>query len=119
MNLRCTHVPSEHSSVSRGALIGFTLLRVADLRSGRRHSALTLLEMMVAVTLLAVIMIGLLAMFQGVTRALQVAHARTDVFENARGAIQLIARDLTEMTLHPDTNVVGSYAHSFPSPVNP
>ena len=56
--------------------------------------------MMVAVTLLAVIMVGLLAMFQYTQRALHVAHTQTDVFENARGAIQLVARDLAEMSAY-------------------
>ena len=80
--------------------------------------ALTLLEMMVAVTLLAVIMIGLLAMFNQTQKALRIANAQTDVLENARGAIQLISRDLTEMTLHPDTNYVRStFVNVFPSPL--
>jgi type II secretory pathway pseudopilin PulG len=109
--------PLERGSASRSRLIGSTLLRVADPRSEKRHSALTLLEMMVAVTLLAVIMIGLLAMFQAVTRALQVAHAQSDVFENARGAIQLVARDLTEMTAYGDEGVINAYAVRVPSPI--
>ncbi len=77
--------------------------------SFHRRAALTLLEMMVAVTLLALIMIGLLAMFQQVQKALQVANAQTDVFENARGAIQLITRDLTEMRAFGETNVANAY----------
>jgi len=79
--------------------------------------ALTLLEMMVAVTLLAVIMIGLLAMFNQTQKALRVANAQTDVFENGRGAMQMICRDLAEMTLFPDTNVFSSYVTTFPSPI--
>ena len=64
-------------------------------RSSR--AALTLLEMMVAVTLLAAIMVGLAAMFNQTQKALHIANAQTDVFENARGAIRMIARDLSEM----------------------
>ncbi len=82
-----------------------------------RSRALTLLEMMVAVTLLAVIMIGLLAMFQFTQRALHVAHTQTDVFENARGAIQLVTRDLSEMTAYNATNVVNAQGTSNSSPV--
>lgn len=82
-----------------------------------RRTALTLLEMMVAVTLLAVIMVGLLAMFQYTQRALHVAHMQTDVFENARGAIQLVARDLSEMTAYNDTNVINAYGISVLSPI--
>ena len=85
----------------------------------KKSLALTLLEMMVAVTLLAVIMIGLLAMFNQTQKALHIANAQTDVLENARGAIQLISRDLTEMTLYPDTNVFSSFANSWPSPIDP
>jgi type II secretory pathway pseudopilin PulG len=82
-----------------------------------RRTALTLLEMMVAVTLLAVIMVGLLAMFQYTQRALHVAHMQTDVFENARGAIQLVTRDLAEMSAYNDTNVANAYGVSNTSPV--
>jgi hypothetical protein len=68
------------------------------------RAALTLLEMMVAVTLLAVIMIGLLAMFNQTQKALHAARAQTDIFENLRGAIQMIARDVAEMTAAGDTS---------------
>jgi len=80
-------------------------------------TALTLLEMMVAVTLLAVIMIGLLAMFNQTQKALHVASAQSDVLENARGAIQMIARDLTEMALFDDRKVLSGYGNVFPSPI--
>jgi type II secretory pathway component PulJ len=63
----------------------------------RRRAALTLLEMMVAVTLLAMIMVGLLAMFHQTQKALHAVNAQSDVFENARGAIQMLSRDLTDM----------------------
>jgi hypothetical protein len=53
--------------------------------------------MMVAVTLLAAIMVGLAAMFNQTQKALHIANAQTDVFENARGAVRMIARDLSEM----------------------
>ncbi|MBC8094491.1 MAG: prepilin-type N-terminal cleavage/methylation domain-containing protein, partial [Akkermansiaceae bacterium] len=79
------------------------------------RSALTLLEMMVAVTLLAVIMIGLLAMFNQTQKALHIANAQTDVFENARGAIQMIARDLAEMTAFGQTGVTNGFANPISS----
>ncbi len=66
------------------------------------HRALTLLEMMISMTLLAVIMVGLLAMFSHTQKALHIAATQTDVFENARGAIQLVSRDLSEMTAYGD-----------------
>ena len=88
-----------------------------SLRVANRRSGLTLLEMMVAITLLAVIMIGLLAMFQQTQRALHVAHTQTDLFENARGAIQLIARDFSEMAAYGDTNVYNALFAAVASPV--
>ncbi|HEY0549955.1 MAG TPA: hypothetical protein VGF13_10160 [Verrucomicrobiae bacterium] len=94
--------------------------RLSSARAGssfNQCTALTLLEMMVAVTLLAVIMVGLLAMFQYAQRALHVAHTQTDVFENARGAIQLVARDLSEMTGYGDAKVINAYAVPVASPI--
>jgi type II secretory pathway component PulJ len=73
--------------------------------------------MMVAVTLLAVIMVGLLAMFQYTQRALHIAHTQTDVFENARGAIQLVTRDLSEMSDYGDSNVLNLSLARALSPV--
>lgn len=83
------------------------------------HHALTLLEMMVSVTLLAVIMIGLLAMFSHTQKALHVAATQTDVFENARGAIQLVSRDLSEMTAYEETNIAHASFKRYYSPVTP
>jgi hypothetical protein len=83
-------------------------------RSLRRRAALTLLEMMVAVTLLALIMVGLLAMFNQTQKALHAVNAQSDVFENARGAIQMLSRDLSEMTALGGTNV-NAYAVEVPS----
>ena len=77
-------------------------------------SALTLLEMMVAVTLLAVIMVGLLAMFNQTQKALHIANSQTDIFENGRGAMQMIVRDLAEMVAYADTNVISSYGFVYP-----
>ena len=80
-------------------------------RTAVSRTALTLLEMMVSVTLLAAIMIGLLAMFNQAQKALHIAHMQADVFENARGAMQIVGRDLMEMTGTTDTNV--TYARSI------
>ena len=71
---------------------------------------------MVSMTLLALIMVGLLTMFNQTQKALHLVNAQTDVFENARGAIQIITRDLAETTVFGGTNVA-IYASSFPSPV--
>ena len=93
------------------------LCRKLKVESRRWRRALTLLEMMVAVTLLAVIMIGLLAMFQYTQRALRVANMQTDVFENARAAIQLVARDLSELSDYGDSNILNAAVTLYGSPV--
>ncbi len=83
-----------------------------------RRAALTLLEMMVAITLLAAMMVGLFAMFHYTERTLHAARTQTDVFDNARAAIQLLARDLAEMTAFNSTNVINAYGFSVPSPIS-
>ena len=72
---------------------------------------------MVSVTLLAVIMIGLLSMFQHTQRALHVAVTQSDVFENIRGAIQLVSRDLTEMTAYGEADVTNAVFKRFDNQV--
>ena len=74
---------------------------------------------MVSITLLAAIMIGLLAMFNQAQKALHIAHMQSDVFENARGAMQIVGRDLAEMTGYSDANVVSAYAVNVPNPTPP
>jgi type II secretory pathway pseudopilin PulG len=78
---------------------------------------LTLLEIMVSVTLLAVIMIGLLAMFNQTQKALRIVNAQSDVFENSRAAVQMMTRDLMEMTASGQSNVVNVFATNVLSPV--
>ena len=75
------------------------------------HRAFTLLELMVSVALLAVIIIGLLAMFTQVQRAWKSGITQVDVMEGGRAAIALVARDLQEMTANPSTNA----SHALPS----
>jgi type II secretory pathway pseudopilin PulG len=70
--------------------------------------ALTLLEMMVAVTMLAVIMVGLLTMFNQTQKALHVATQQSDVFENIRAGLQAVGRDYRELTALPNVNAVYS-----------
>ena len=85
------------------------------LRSISRDAALTLLEMMVAITLLAVIMLGLVMMFNQTQKALHIANAQTDVFENTRIAIETVTRDVAEMSQFP--NLTNSYSVALPSPI--
>ena len=66
-----------------------------------RQRGLSLLEMLVAVGLLAVIIIGLLAMFNQTQKTLHQGIAQVDVLENGRAVMQLLTRELEEMTAPP------------------
>jgi hypothetical protein len=55
------------------------------------------LEIMVAVALLAVIIVGLLAMFYQVQRAFRAGTAQVDVMEGGRAAISIITREMQEV----------------------
>jgi hypothetical protein len=84
-----------------------------------RRAALTLLEMMVAVTLLAVIMVGLLMMFNQTQKALHIASQQSDVFEATRATVQMISRDLAELSDFNQPNqprVTNCYSIAVPSP---
>jgi hypothetical protein len=62
------------------------------------QSGLTLVEMMVATTLLVVIMLGLTAMFNQTQRAFRGGLKQVDVFEGGRAVMDLIARDIEQAT---------------------
>src|SRR4051795_11500139 len=56
--------------------------------------AFSLVEVMVAVGLLAFIIVGLLAMFYQTQRAFRSSATQTDVLEAGRAAMQIIRQDL-------------------------
>lgn len=58
----------------------------------------SLIEIMVAVAILAVMIVGLLAMFYTVQRAFRSGTAQVDVMESGRSTMGVIARELAEMT---------------------
>ena len=57
----------------------------------------SLIEIMVAVALLAVIIVGLLAMFYQVQRAFRAGTAQADILEGGRATMGLLVRDLQDM----------------------
>jgi len=84
-----------------------TILRkinCAARRSGRRagrqtgESAFSLIELLVTITLLSVIMLGLLMMFNQTQRAFRTSMTQADVLEAGRAITEMIARELEEVT---------------------
>lgn len=66
--------------------------------TGRAMRAFSLIEIMVAVTLLAVITVGLLSMFYHTQKAFRLGAGQVDVLEGGRSTMQLLAQDLQEMS---------------------
>jgi prepilin-type N-terminal cleavage/methylation domain-containing protein len=96
--------------------------RSAETPLRRRQHAFTLLELMVSVAILALIIVGLLAMFNQVSRAFRAGTAQVDVMEGGRAAMGLITRELSEMTATPLTdgaNFHGVLATPWPSSTQP
>lgn len=97
----------------------------ADARSGfsafclrpsalRRCAGLSLIEIMVAVSLLVVIMLGLFAVFNATQRAFRLSTSQTDVLEQGRGTMTLLTRELQELTPSGQEGVINIMA-STPS----
>ena len=75
----------------------------------RRSSGLTLVEMMVATTLLVVMMLGLTAMFNQTQRAFRSGLKQVDVFEGGRAVMDLLARDMEQLTASKTLNDASLY----------
>jgi prepilin-type N-terminal cleavage/methylation domain-containing protein len=80
--------------------------------SRRSEQAFSLIEIMVAVTLLSVITLGLLAMFYQTQRAFRVGTSQVDVLESGRATLQLICRDLQQMHTSNMDGVTNFYAET-------
>ena len=63
-----------------------------------RRSAFTLIEILAAVTLMSLIVLGLLSMFNQTQRAFRGSMAQVDVLESGRLATDMLARELEQMT---------------------
>lgn len=90
-------IQNDRSSRSEAALnsISHSALRIPHFRHAR---GLSLLEMLVAVGLLAVIIIGLLAMFNQTQKTLHRGVAQVDILENGRAIMLLLERELQGMS---------------------
>jgi prepilin-type N-terminal cleavage/methylation domain-containing protein len=65
--------------------------------SKTRSRGFSLIEILVAVTLLSVITVGLLAMFYHTQRAFRLGTSQVDILEGGRATLRMVALDLQEM----------------------
>jgi Tfp pilus assembly protein PilV len=68
----------------------------ATVKFNRSTAAFTLLEILVAVSILVIIIFGLYAMFAQTQKAFRNVSGQVDVFEGGRAAIDLISRDVAQ-----------------------
>lgn len=72
--------------------------------------AFSLIEVLVAVTLMSVIVIGLLAMFSQTQRAFRTGITQVDIMEGGRAACELMARELEQTTATGLPNTLNFFA---------
>lgn len=60
--------------------------------------AFTLIELMIAIGLLSLIVLGLLAVFNQTQKAFRTGMTQTDILESGRAAMDLMAREVQELT---------------------
>ncbi len=65
--------------------------------SGNKGSAFTLLELLISVSILAVILIFILSIFEQASRAWQMSEKRVDAFRESRAAVYVISQDLKNL----------------------
>src|SRR3954466_10274045 len=85
--------------------------------SASRAGAFSLVEVMVAVGLLAFIIVGLLAMFYQTQRAFRSSATQTDVLEAGRATMQFIRQDLQDMHMAGHPLVTNFLLRVSPGPV--
>ena len=69
-----------------------------SLRAGRRNGGFTVIELLVATSILTLIVLVLFSIFDRTQRAMRSNNAQVDVSEGARAALEMISRDLEQMT---------------------
>jgi hypothetical protein len=72
--------------------------RIKDHRSVAPVSAFSLVEILVAMSLLTLIVLGLLAMFNQTQRVFRTGLTQSDILENGRATADLVAQDLQLMS---------------------
>jgi len=85
-----------------------------NLSASHSVQAFSLTEMMVTVTLLTVIILGLVAMFDQTRRAFTAGLSQVDVLESGRAAADLIGRDLEQLSPAYFASVTNFYSDTPP-----
>ncbi len=80
--------------------------------NSRRTFAFSLIEVMVSMTLLSVIVVGLLVVFNHTTRALRAVNNTADILEGARATVNFVTRDFSAMAASGISNTFNLYAYS-------
>src|SRR5438552_11787176 len=78
---------------------------------------LTIMEMLVSISLLAVIILGLYAMFDMTQRAFMTGTRQVDIMEGGRAAMDLMVRDLAQASPCGVPSGVNFYSTNSPVPV--
>jgi prepilin-type N-terminal cleavage/methylation domain-containing protein len=86
-------------------------------RHTSRSRAFSLVEILVAVSLLAVIMLGLLAMFYQTQRAFKLGTTQVDVIETGRATMQILVDELKQVVPTPYSNSPSLYTLSRYQPL--
>jgi type II secretory pathway component PulJ len=84
-----------------------------------KASGLTILEMLVATTLLVVIVLGLTAMFLQTQKAFRSGFTQSDVMESGRTVVDMMSRDLQQMSDAKDPYITNFFygVHSGSGPL--
>jgi type II secretory pathway pseudopilin PulG len=85
------------------------------LQSG--SSAFSLIEILIAVTLMSVIMVGLMAMFSQTQAAFRASMTQVDVLESGRAAADLLSRELEQVAPSYYGDAINFYANAKAGPV--
>ena len=84
-----------------------------------RRSAFTLIEILAAVTLMSLIVLGLLSMFNQTQRAFHGSMAQVDVLESGRLTTDMLARELEQMTPSECPGINGTRTTNFFTELSP
>ena len=74
-----------------------TAMRIHSFAHATRHRAFTIIELLVAVSILTLIVVVLYGLFDQVQRALRSNVAQVDVHEGGRAGMQLLLREMEQM----------------------